>query len=419
MGVVSKGDGRARAVGVGLLAVAVVVAWWAASGGGEPAARTGAPDAGSEAPTPVFDALGPPGALVRDSDPVPTGTLRLWMSTPAGARLCAVGDAGDGPPLEGATCEDAPLDATRTRLGASAPGAPPLLLRGESLVALSGTPWWSGDADVTAAFVTGAGTAAVLAGDRLLRVREGEVTASLDAPPAVGPGSPALVWDRLMWIEGDRLFARPALVAADPVEIGAAPAEAERLRGCRSNEALAAAVHGRVVHGVRPVAVTFHDASGWSAPVASRAGVYEYDLSCRGREATLTWLEASEEGGDSRRVVQVRCTPEGCDRAEAPATFAGADPLVADLAGKVLLVWAAQDGTRARLAPLVELATAPDLGELPEPAASPVLARRLFVRRGVAVLVYRTRDGLFGLRIDAGGRVEPLAVRERGALQAP
>lgn len=423
--VVRKQDARIWSVGVTLLAVAVAVTWWllreADDPAPEPATTTEAAPARSEE-SPALEQLAPAGSLVRATDPVPGAVLRLWMSTPgSGARLCTVRATADGgPTLEAASCVASSLDATDTKLAMAPAGADVAVARGAQLVALDGsTLFEAAGGEVRAAFVTEDGAAAVLLGRpegtfELVRTRRGAEEERVAPLPAVGPGSPMMVWDQLLWLErregaGDVLRAR-GVFGGEPVEVGEVPPRSERIRGCRSSEALAVVVDGELVHGVKQLAVTFRDDRGWSTPVTAEAGVYDDQLSCRGREATLTWLEAMPAGGDTRRVVQARCTPSGCERSEAHVTFSGSDPVVADLAGRVLLLYADGSETTARLAPLVELDDAPAMEGLPQ-AEGAVLARRLFVRGGAAVLVYRTAAGLFAARIDAGGRASPLPVR--------
>lgn len=426
MGLVSKGEARVWTVGVTLFALVLIFASWLYYGGGDDASETGepspeaAPDASAPA-SPSFDALGPAGSLIRSTDPVPAGVLRLLLSTPGGARLCTVDGPSDGMPLSHATCEPAEVEATAARVAAVDDGAPVAFVMPDALARLDGTMWWSGTP--VHGWIASADHAAVLSATdgarELVRLdATGEVGRS-DAPPPVGPGSPALVWDRLLWLErtgddADALRARDAF-DEETTLVGAVPAESTRMAGCRSSEALAIVVDGKLVHGKKQVAVTFLTDDGWSEPDAREAGIYEYEMTCRGSEATLTWIEPGEES-DTRQVMQIRCRPGACEKTVGRAGFAGSDPVAVDLAGRVLLVWAEGGRTHARLAPLVELDRAADLPPLPQPA-SPVLSRHLYVRGGTAVLVYRTRgEGLVAVRIDARGEAQPLPVRERSAL---
>lgn len=366
MWIVGRDGGRAWGVGVAVLAIGIVVSWWLLrDDAGESAPReTAAHDAGLGA-APALPMLAPPGSRVIGSDRIPEATeLRLLVATPAGNLVCTVSGPADGLPLRAASCRA------------------------------------SADAEEEAAFG-----------------RDGD---GIAAP--VGEASAVRMGDHDVWIEPEgeaaTLLARTANGTGAPVRVGAIGATSERIHGCVSSEGLALAVDSVLVHDVNRLFVAFRHGGGWTDPVAAEASVFDYRMTCRGRETALSWIEPGEESRETRRVVQIRCTPDGCERTEGRATFTGSDPLVADLAGKALLVWADRDATHARLAPLVELDTAADLSPLPQPDA-PVLARHLFVRGATAVLVYRTRDGLFAVRIDAAGRATPLSVREPGALSAP
>lgn len=415
--IVGKGEGRAWGMAIAVLALGMIAAWWWLSREAEPLPTpvVTQPDAAVPGPPTDLPRLATPGSLVHATDPIPADVLRLLLSTPEGMRACVVRGPRDGLPLEAATCGavDAPFEDARLAMAAT---EVEMAWIGGGEVTVDGARVWEGDAQ--AVFARGPRSIAVLTRDGALLHVDGEATARFEAPVRPAAASPALVWDRFLWLDGARVHAKPALEDHEAVEVGQVPENAEHVRGCKSGDALAVIVDGPIVHGVKQVAVTFADADGWSAPVGTEAGVFEYQISCRGREVALTWLVPGEGPGDTRRVVQARCTPGGCEKAEGRMTFAGSDPHVADLAGEVLVVWAGRDATHARLAPLVELDIAPNVELLPQPEA-PVLSRHLFVRGGAAVLVHRTRDGLFATRIDAGGRAAALPVRERGALSAP
>ena len=86
------------------------------------------------------------------------------------------------------------------------------------------------------------------------------------------------------------------------------------------------------------------------------------------------------------------------------------DPTVADLDGRVLLVWAESGRTHMRLAPLGELANADDIDDLPS-MEGPILSRHLWVRRGVAIVAERTTAGIGAMRVDENG-VQTLRVED-------
>jgi hypothetical protein len=310
-----------------------------------------AQDAGAP-PTvpPPGPALAPAGFLIRRTDEVPSATLTLAMSDEDGhARVCVVGREALG---------DAPLDMARCR-------------------------------DAT--------------------VEEVAPTPRREPTEPHAYGDVVTAW--LVHTEGaakDELFVRSE--DGRDVEIGDAPPSSERIRACRSASGLVLVVDGKLSHDARDVAFTFFDGGAWSAPVVGAAQQYETALTCRDGEATLTWLEAAFEGEAGITLVhQVRCRATGCEAGQSRVSVGGTDWMAADLAGQVLLVWASDGGTRARLGPLATIGREGDLGPVHDEDL-PVLARRLFVRGGVAIVTVRTAEGLYGFRIDTTKRIAPLGV---------
>ena len=441
MPIVGRGDARAWGIGVALLALGIAAsAWWLSRGDeAEPIPPAGDERAAdSTTDDNPFDALAPAGSIVRGTDPVPSDVLRLLLQTPDGARACTVRGPTDGLPLEAASCVPVALPADETSLAMAARDVDVALIH-DGNVYVGDTVAWRGDA--VSAFVESASSlVALLAPGRtreIVRVTGDTDPTRLDAPAPNGPGSPELVWGHLFFLErsedppetrtgtggNDRLYARPVASDGPAVLVGEVPDAVGRIQACKSESALAVVADAPTVSGVRRIAVTFagDEGGGFTPPIIAEAAIFEYQIACRGREVTLTWIRPSDGTGETRRIAQLRCTPDGCESAEANATFTGSDPMVGDLAGKVLLVWAAHDGTHARLAPLTEIDRREGLGALPQPPG-PILARSLFFRRGAAILTYRTQAGLFALRIDAGGRHAPLPVRETAeqtALSAP
>jgi hypothetical protein len=143
-------------------------------------------------------------------------------------------------------------------------------------------------------------------------------------------------------------------------------------------------------------------------------------VSCTGDSATATWVDAR-----SPTIHQIRCTPTSCAPAEArPASLAsvitrGGDGLqIADLGGRVLLVWSpAEGGLRMRLAPLAELDAAHDvvLYDAHTHRGGWVQNLALFARRyaAVAFFVDAERDANAGrpyaIRIDSTGAFRAVA----------
>ena len=90
-----------------------------------------------------------------------------------------------------------------------------------------------------------------------------------------------------------------------------------------------------------------------------------------------------------------------------------------DLDGKLLVVWAAGErgGVRMRLGPIETIAAAPEVilyddlvkdGRVQ--SLSTLFDLKLFSREGFALLILSTVTGVHGLRIDADGKVTPLAI---------
>ncbi|MBW2460182.1 MAG: hypothetical protein JRH11_00960 [Deltaproteobacteria bacterium] len=188
------------------------------------------------------------------------------------------------------------------------------------------------------------------------------------------------------------------------------PEEPEAIHVCEAGDTRVVAVDGNLVHGVRQTAVAFIDASAGSDAMLVETHVYAYHLACRPDEARLTWLEAAVEGENPILVVeQVVCTREGCETMQNRLPRTGTDPVVACIAGQVLLLSAGEDGTRMRMAPVTAIDDAPDL-DVPPDGDFPVLSRALYARGGAAVVVLRTSRGVRALRVDATGVVRPLPV---------
>jgi hypothetical protein len=229
------------------------------------------------------------------------------------------------------------------------------------------------------------------------------------AEPARAPKDPITLGRQRLSIVSDELVVEDLESGARTV-VGALPPGSEALRACVTSDAAVVVIDGRLSHGNRDVFVSFGTGDGWSELASGPARIFEPVTTCRGTEVTLSWLEPID-GGRILMAHQLRCRPGQCEAAQERFSIAGADPIIADLAGRVLAVWNASDGTRMRLAPLTELDEAPDITDVHDPALR-VLARRLFVRGGTAVLLLRTAEGTYGLRIDTIGSVTPLPVEE-------
>jgi hypothetical protein len=278
----------------------------------------------------------------------------------------------------------------------------------------------------------------------LVRAREGGEPRVLALSSDIRAAS--LFGDQLVYVKPgparpDLLFARDAArdgPLGDPVPLGELEAGAHELAACATGEATIARVRsyqsdraGR--HGNQSASsFAFHDpaaapdgaagAPGSAWATAPRAVITDSTaaLTCRAREATLTWLD-----GDG--IAQARCSPDACtDRTSGALArpWTHMQPLLAaDLDGKALLV-GITDGSgpfseklvhsvRMRLAPLDEIAQAPDIvlwGDAAHEGAAPT-ALRLVPAEGAALVIVTTEDGANrAIRIDPGGQFEPVQV---------
>lgn len=249
----------------------------------------------------------------------------------------------------------------------------------------------------------------------------------------------AMLWDHVVWKavkdDGIHVFSRAVsfegeLVGpekdlghiTEPSMVENKGDEEPHVTGCRTKEALVARVKGWSSQFL-----TFHTNGQWSFPVrvGDRGGL----LTCRGAEATLTFIsERIADGGG--RVIQRRCDASGCKTAVAKGAdlvgrvreLAPADAVqtaAADLDGKLLFLWIAGEGggLRMKLAPVDGIGRAPAVvvfdplmveGKL---ASSSVLHdMRLYVRGGVATVLVATSSGVHAIRIGPDGAFSPVDV---------
>jgi len=196
----------------------------------------------------------------------------------------------------------------------------------------------------------------------------------------------------------------------DTVAVGPMPPAPEAIRVCESADVDVVAIDGDLVHGVRQTAIAFLGPTGLLGAVMTETHIFEYHFECRPEEARLTWLEADVEGETPIYVVnQAICDRTTCRTVTSRVARAGTDPMVASLAGQVLLVYRGDDGTRMRLAPITEIAETADL-EVSSDGDAPVLSRALFARGGAAIVTIRSTIGVRALRVDATGTVAELRV---------
>ncbi|APR84580.1 Hypothetical protein A7982_09929 [Minicystis rosea] len=255
----------------------------------------------------------------------------------------------------------------------------------------------------------------------------------------------ALLWDHIVWQRYDKDSGERHLMAhklgdsedpmKDATDIGklwdfARVSNYERaedtIRGCKTKEALAVLVHGNARDSV-----SFQVGDRWVSPLQLDGTGGE--LTCRGTEATETRVDPLR-GGDAlwkEQIRQDRCTPAGC----LPRKVGVSDLLhglkelapgnqqalaATDLDGKLLVVWmaGAAGGVRMKLAPIDQIAAAPDTVILDDMTRGGQVQRarqlndiKLFTRAGYAVLLVGSSVGVHALRIDADGKVSPIAMK--------
>jgi hypothetical protein len=255
----------------------------------------------------------------------------------------------------------------------------------------------------------------------------------------------ALLWDHIVWQRYDsktgarHLMAKKLGEGDDPIKdatdvgklwdfarVSNYEKAEDTLRGCKTKEALAV-----LVHGTARDSVAFQVGDRWVSPLQLEGTGGE--LTCRGTEATTIRVDTLR--GDAlwkEQIREDRCTPAGCQ----PRQVGVADLLhglrelapgdqrslaAADLDGKLLVVWiaGAAGGVRMKLAPIEQIAAAPDVVVLDDMTRGGEVQRarqlndlRLFVRPGYAVLLLGSSVGVHALRIDAGGQVSPISVKQ-------
>jgi hypothetical protein len=196
------------------------------------------------------------------------------------------------------------------------------------------------------------------------------------------------------------------------ITIAPIPEEPEAVRVCETTGIDIVVIEGRLVHDVRQTTVAFVGEGVLVGVGTAETHAADYHFACRPEEARLTWLETDIDV-PILLVRQVVCGLAGCESIMSRLPRAGTDPMVASIAGQVLLVYAGDEGTRMRLAPITEIGSAPDLA-VPPGDGSAVLSRALFARGGAAIVTIRTASGVEALRVDVTGRVARLPVDHDG-----
>ncbi|HEY6458668.1 MAG TPA: hypothetical protein VIY73_00915, partial [Polyangiaceae bacterium] len=387
-------------------------------------------------------ALGARGAsLPAAPDPLPGTALRLaWGARPPwtcrfepGLARAHCGEARGVPPdaeiIPVAEDEEAPMTLVRLLFTQDVPAGVVRADDGERIA----------DDWKLPAFVRADGTVVTVApvhGASVLRRADEEIALAIPGDAS----TTAIAADTVVWIDGDRLLARPfdRDGAMGPIsDLGMLPAGEHSLALCRAHRTLAV----RVTTGDAATTVfgtqTGHSGGAgegsageggdmsWSAPVASVRADRPASVACDDGVMTLTWF------GGGATVRQIACTPHGCRTGESvlgPAWDA-ADPdrEVVALGARILALRHASrpssvdthplEGVLSRFAPLDGLAGAPDRVLVADARHGGIDPARVqaFSRDGVAVVVVTDRDGkVWAMRVGREGDVSPVTVAVGG-----
>jgi len=385
------------------------------------------------------------------ADVHPGSTLRLLVDAKGMERSPALCELHSREPT--ATCKPLPAEVAKAThggfglLGTAAKKAAPLVFAGRGGsdgVFRADSGRLVAQAECRGGHVTADGVATVLAWNDVTRrlglVRDQgkravpyPVTVPQSKLELKDPLSNAhLLWGQLVLRGTNRfdelwLFAaevRPTGPAMGPlVPVGRLPGteaqqgpEGVRFSGCQSAKATVLRVDdGRVQF------LSFLIDERWTKPV--KLNQTGGKLGCQGAEATVAAVvSAPHMSAVHTRIAHHRCTPASC-RSQVttvekmlkgePALVPGSQLDVADLDGKLLVVWGAGErgGVRMRLAPAAEIGAAPDVvlyDNLLEggrvQAVSTLRDLRVLSRPGFAVLLLSTKTGVHAIRIEPGGK---------------
>jgi hypothetical protein len=169
--------------------------------------------------------------------------------------------------------------------------------------------------------------------------------------------------------------------------------------------------------------VVLRTGTTWERVPEQVAVQVDADFTCRGREATFTWLERDT-------IRQARCTPAGC-KTETSDPLAlpwdsGRTNRVSDLDGKAILVGIGMTAgpvtagsvktVRMRVAEASEIARAPDIVLLGDPAHDGVDITdvHVYVRRSAALILVTSteREPYRAIAVSPNGAFEALRVQK-------
>jgi hypothetical protein len=243
----------------------------------------------------------------------------------------------------------------------------------------------------------------------------------------------ALLADEMVWLDAGELHARRVLdddvPATEERSLGVvrdASARGEAMRACIGGEGT---LH-LLVRANNNDRIAMNVDGKWSdlRTLHASGGA----LSCAGKVAYVAraTLDADDERGVTGSFALEACSDESCAvesidaesvfRRDAPAArpAAPSDVAIAELGGKLLVVWRSPEGgVRMRLAPVRALASENDRVVFDDRVRdgrverdSSLVGVRLFARPGFAIAILATSDGAHALRIDAAAGVSRVAI---------
>ena len=297
-----------------------------------------------------------------------------------------------------------------------------------------------------------------LAGATLFRVMDGQADAHAAVEARDVLAGPTMLYDQVVWAEagGDGWYnikVQPVQRYGEPLgapaTIGGIESPTNRFGFdlCRTDKALAlltAYARGEQVAGM----LSFRTApGGWRAPQSVLLGARRFGFTCRDDTATFSWIVALREtpedgwvgalidGVDaplrgSYKVHRLRCAPRGCEHRTAVLSLRryskNSRYVAGDVGDAMLVLWRSPLGdVRMRLAPLEDLAAAPDVplfDDVEHDGFGWDLERDPIFGRADKVLMLLSRQlgegeesATYGVVIDAQGKVNAMQVNGAGS----
>jgi hypothetical protein len=232
-------------------------------------------------------------------------------------------------------------------------------------------------------------------------------------------GTASHLWARK--VEG--AMVKPAVDVGEldepPPQETKADRDAAQVHVCKSDEAVAVRVRG-----MKNDAVAFFAGGRWSVPV--KAPTHGGAFTCHGLEAVATTVDHTPGDKDYPVITQAKCNTSGCTttKVEVRQMLAGMGELApadatssvaADVGGKLMFVWNAglAGGLRMRFAPADKFKEAEDIiitdGRDEKSTVSSIAQMKVIGTNNYAVLLLSTTSGVKALKVDATGKVSPLA----------